>query len=60
MPYNILQDGKLSSKNEVRTPQNMFFTKSKMAAAPCDLDMPFLVSAEGGPLEGYGAKGIGL
>ncbi len=40
--------------------QNVFFTKSKMAAAPCDLDTPFLVSAEGGPLRVYGAKGIGL
>ncbi len=48
MPYNILQDGKLLSRNEVMSPQNMFFFKSKIAATPCDQDTPFLVSAEGG------------
>ncbi len=57
---NKLWDGKLTSRNEVSEPQNVFFTKTKMKAEPCDLDTPFLVSAEGGPLGVYGAKGISL
>ncbi len=40
--------------------QNMFFTKSKMAAIPCDLDMPFFVTAIRTTLEGCGVKGIEL
>ena len=60
MPYNILRDGKLSSRNEVRMAQNMFFAKIQDGSHTCDLDMPFLGTAVRTTLVGCGAKGIEL
>ncbi len=33
--------------------QNVFFTKSKMAARPCDLHMPISKASDGEPQEPY-------
>ncbi len=40
--------------------QNMFFAKIQDGGHPCDLYMPFLLSAVRSTLEGYGVKGIEL